>query len=111
MYNATKFDMCKYVKDATQLWEADTVARALEYARTSNDREASLPWKHALKLTCNRFIGTWITTIPSQAFGTVLTAQEFWDNLRLRYGVTPAGLPKFYVCGEVFMVTHGLYCK
>ena len=59
----------------------------------------------------NRLTGTWMMTMPSSAFGTALTAQEFQDNLRLRYGITPAGLPNFCVCGEAFTVAHALCCK
>ena len=43
--------------------------------------------------------GSWLTTMPSALNGTMLTSEEFCDNLALRFGLTPAGLPTKCRCG------------
>jgi hypothetical protein len=56
--------------------------------------------------------GTWLTAYPSVLNGTELAADEFRDNLRLRFGFEPVGLQETCDgCGEHFSVEHGLSCK
>ena len=55
--------------------------------------------------------GAWLTVIPNQLNGTALTAQEFQDSLRIRYGLTPLGLPhRCDGCNNRFTVGHALQC-
>ena len=50
--------------------------------------------------------------MPSLLNGTALTAEEFRDSLRLRYGFTPAHLPSHCDgCASRFNVEHALSCK
>ncbi|KAL7462173.1 hypothetical protein ACHAXS_002561, partial [Conticribra weissflogii] len=46
------------------------------------------------RLTRAKMGGSWLTVIPKAINGTILSAEEFRDNLRLRYGFTPEFLPK-----------------
>eukprot|EP00804_Cyclotella_cryptica_P025021 CCRYP_015947-RE/>CCRYP_015947-RE protein AED:0.35 eAED:0.35 QI:0/-1/0/1/-1/0/1/0/165 len=56
--------------------------------------------------------GAWLAVIPDRFSGTALSLQEWHDNLSLRYGKTPKGLPrKCDGCGAGFTVEHGLSCK
>ena len=56
--------------------------------------------------------GAWLAVIPDRFSGTALSLQEWHDNLSLRYGKTPRGLPrKCDGCGAGFTVEHGLSCK
>ena len=56
--------------------------------------------------------GAWLTTTPNHLNGTVLSADEFRDSLRLRYGLVPTNLPtQCDGCGERFGVQHALSCK
>eukprot|EP00804_Cyclotella_cryptica_P022225 CCRYP_020341-RA/>CCRYP_020341-RA protein AED:0.41 eAED:0.41 QI:0/0/0/0.66/0/0/3/0/301 len=56
--------------------------------------------------------GPWLTTIPDPMSGTELSLQEWHDNISLRYGMVPRGLPrKCDGCGAGFKVEHGLNCK
>ncbi len=56
--------------------------------------------------------GSWLTVIPKAINGTILSAEEFRDNLRLRYGFTPDFLPKTCDgCNKAFTVTHALNCR
>ena len=57
-------------------------------------------------------LGAWLTVVPDRLSGTVLSYQEWHDNISLRYGKTPQGLPrKCDGCGAGFTVEHGLNCK
>jgi len=50
--------------------------------------------------------------MPDTLNGTVLSAEEFQDSLRVRYGLVPVGLqPKCDGCYKDFTVTHALSCK
>ena len=56
--------------------------------------------------------GAWLTAIPDRMSGTELSFQEWHDNISLRYGMVPRGLPrKCDGCGAGFTVEHGLNCK
>ena len=56
--------------------------------------------------------GSWLTTMPNTLNGTELAADEFRDNLRLRFGLTPASLPhRCEGCGQRFSVEHAMSCK
>ena len=48
--------------------------------------------------------------MPSALNGTTLTSEEFRDNLALRFGLTPAGLPTYCGCGRLNSVDHALNC-
>ena len=56
--------------------------------------------------------GAWLTAMPDRLNGTELSAEEFRDSLRLRFGLTPLGLPdRCDGCGQRFSVGHALTCK
>ena len=56
--------------------------------------------------------GTWLSVILNCFDGTELSREEFQDNLAIRYGLRPRGLPKRCDgCREPFTVEHGLSCK
>ena len=56
--------------------------------------------------------GIWLTAVPSRLNGTDLTADEFRDNLRLRYNLVPLHMPeRCNGCGEKMTVEHALSCK
>ena len=60
----------------------------------------------------SRECGSWLTTMPNTFNGTVLSAEEFRDSLRLRFGLQPKGLPAMSDgCGAKFGVEHALNCK
>jgi len=56
--------------------------------------------------------GAWLSVIPNRFDGTELSREEFQDNLAIRYGLRPRGLPeRCDGCNEPFSVEHGLSCK
>ena len=56
--------------------------------------------------------GTWISITPHKLNKTLLSKDEWLDNLRLIYGVKPLGLCSHCNgCGATFSVEHGLRCK
>ncbi len=64
------------------------------------------------RLARTKIGGSWLTVIPKAIKGTILSAEEFRDNLRLRYGFTPEFLPKTCDgCNKPFTITHALNCR
>ena len=58
--------------------------------------------------------GAWLTCSPNKLAGNLLSAEEWRDNARLRYGLKPKGLCERcngVDCNAPFMVEHMLSCK
>jgi hypothetical protein len=56
--------------------------------------------------------GAWLSAIPDRMSGTVLSREEWLDNVYLRYGLQLRNLPRMCDgCGKSFSVEHGLGCK
>ena len=56
--------------------------------------------------------GAWLVLQPNKLNGTCLTAEEWRDNARIRYGYRPVDLCSHCDgCGAGFTVEHGLSCK
>ena len=56
--------------------------------------------------------GAWLTVLPNKLDGTLLSAEEWGDNARLRYGLRPIGLCDHCDgCGAGLTVEHALSCK
>ena len=54
----------------------------------------------------------WLSIIPSTLDGTEVTRDEWLDNIKIRYGHRPKGLPdRCDGCGKGFTVEHALSCK
>jgi hypothetical protein len=59
-----------------------------------------------------KLTGAWLTVMPDKLNGTVLSAEEFRDSLRLRFGLTPSSLPsQCDGCGQRFTVEHAMTCR
>ena len=61
-----------------------------------------------------KLAGCWLTVIPNRLDGTILSAEEFRDNLRLRYNSKPTDMPDLCDgCGAKLTVehAHALQCK
>ena len=53
--------------------------------------------------------GVWISAIPHRLNITELSREEFWDNLRLRYGLMPQDIPTTCDgCGKKFLIERAL---
>ena len=56
--------------------------------------------------------GAWLTTMPSLLNGSDLSAEEFRDGIRLRFGLTPTALPhRCDGCGDRFTTEHAMSCR
>ena len=56
--------------------------------------------------------GAWITQMPMKLNDTILSKDEFFDNIRLRYGMRPVNLcDRCDGCGAGFSVEHALSCQ
>jgi hypothetical protein len=72
--------------------------------------EKGLREKWRLKRAMNA--GIWLTCIPSRLNGTEISAEEFVDNIRLRYNLQPLHVPECCDgCGKPMSVEHAMSCK
>ena len=56
--------------------------------------------------------GLWLTTTPNRMNGTLLSADEFRDSLRIRFGMDPLHLQsQCDGCNQRFSVEHAMNCK
>jgi hypothetical protein len=56
--------------------------------------------------------GAWLTTMPNLLNGSDLSAEEFRDGVRLRFGLTPKAMqPRCDGCGERFTTEHAMSCR
>lgn len=53
----------------------------------------------------------WLTSLPLSDEHYNLNKQQFWDAVRLRYGLTLSKMPENCVCGKRYDVQHALSCK
>jgi hypothetical protein len=99
----------KKVRAASQWSRADRIMmETAAVDRRANDM--GLRKKYRLKRAC--CTGSWLSVLPNRLNGTVLSAEEFRDNIRLRYNLLPLALPdKCDGCGAAFSVEHALSCK
>ncbi len=62
--------------------------------------------------TMNCASGVWLTVVPSRLNGTSISADEWHDNVRLRYNHLPLDMPQQCDgCNEQMTVEHALSCK
>ena len=85
--------------------------RQADAAEMRKSLQAAMPG-HARLIGRATKTGAWLTTAPSTTNGTELSAEEFRDNLSLRFGMIPSNLPATCDgCGGQFNVSHALKCK
>ena len=59
----------------------------------------------------SRSNGAWLSAVPHRLNNIELSWGEFWDNLRLRYGLMPQDNPvSCDSCGKKFSVEHAISC-
>jgi hypothetical protein len=64
------------------------------------------------RITRSAKTGSWLSSIPSSINGTDLSAEEFRDNIRLRFGLQPKALPPYCDgCGSPFTPEHAMSCR
>ena len=74
--------------------------------------KANLPLASQRRIDRQRQTGAWLHAQPCNIERTALSAQEFRDNLSLKFGLTPSHLPSICDgCGGPFSVVHALDCK
>jgi hypothetical protein len=106
------FDVGDYLREARAareaLKDARTMAGTAELTRLLEDT----PVKLQRQVRRGKLTGTWLATTPTTFNGTDLSADEFRDSLRLRYGLQPLMLPaKCDGCTQPFSVEHAMSCK
>ena len=54
---------------------------------------------------------SWLTVLPIKRLGFNLSKSDFWDALRLRYGLPLKRLPSNCGCSKPYNVQHAISCK
>ena len=54
---------------------------------------------------------SWLTVLSIKQLGFNLTKSDFWDAVRLRYGLPLKGLPSHCGCSKPYNVQHAIACK
>lgn len=63
------------------------------------------------ELACESGNYAWLTVIPVSESNYVLNKEQFWANIRLRYGWATPCLPAMCACGCNFTIQHSMSCK
>eukprot|EP00984_Skeletonema_dohrnii_P026566 scaffold15910_cov139-Skeletonema_dohrnii-CCMP3373.AAC.2 len=103
----------KQTMDAAQLASRNERDFDADHFLTQLGRE-KLCVKRRLERSCET--GAWFTLVPSALNGSIsiLSAEEFRDNVRLRYNPKPLDMPDLCLCdgcGANMTVEHALHCK
>ena len=105
-------DATDYAEVASQNRRECRKARVKAEVSVLEDLCKGLPDLAKRRLLRSRETGTWITATPDRLNGTELSAEEFRDSLRLRFGLLPSFLPhRCDGCSERFTVEHAMSCK
>ena len=54
---------------------------------------------------------SWLTVLPIKGLGLNLSKSDFWDAVRLRYGLTLKRLPSNCDCPKPCNIQHAISCK
>jgi hypothetical protein len=83
-----------------------------ELDKTLDSILTELPCDSQRTIRRGKETGLWLTTLPSTVNGTELSAQEFRDQLLIRYARSPGDLPSHCDgCGQTFSVQNAMTCK
>ena len=113
LVNGTPLNTVAYAHEAKE---------ARTFFRDERDEENSTSFKALLDASGSAFLqkrlkrskrtGTWLTLLPNRLNGTDLSATEFRDGIRLRFGLVPLALPhRCDGCQQRFTVDHAMSCK
>ena len=56
-------------------------------------------------------LSSWLTVLPIKQRGFNLLKSDFWDVVRLRYGLPVKTLPSKCDCSKPYNVQHAISCK
>ena len=54
---------------------------------------------------------SWLTVLPIKRLGFNFSKSDFWDAVRLRYGLPMKRLPSNCGCSKTYNVQHAISCK
>ena len=56
-------------------------------------------------------LSNWLTVVPMKRLGFNLSKLEFWDAVRLRYGLPLKRLSSICSCSKPYNVQHAISCR
>ena len=109
--SAVKFDIGTHLAVARDAGQASRSGRLEREQRFLNVRASDSP-ADGRRNKRNCASGVWLTVVPSRLNGTSISADEWRDNVRLRYNHLPLDMPQQCDgCNEHLTVEHALSCK
>ena len=97
----------RQTKTIIQAAKAQRVEDKLTYVRSTLNPQKN----KILEATMEKGASSWLTALPIKDHGFYLNKQEFWDSVKIRYGISLSRLPSRCACGEKFTVDHAFTCK
>ena len=102
----------RYEAECVNAREASEQIAAREEATRTARMAAAASKAERSRLARGGMTGAWLLSVPSRLTGTELSAEEFRDSLRLRFGLVPLSLcDRCDCCGAQLTVEHALLCK
>jgi hypothetical protein len=109
--DAGAFDLGVHRKCATKAGRDAREVRLIDELRFLDARARDNP-SEARRDKRNSAAGAWLSVFPNRLNGTDLSADEWRDNVRLRYNHSPLDMPAACDgCGAKMTVEHALSCK
>ena len=91
--------------------KANHLKAKTEQIHAQMDNEHQEDVKLALDRANDKGSSSWLSALPIEDQGFVLSKGEFRDALRMRYGISLEHLPSFCACGNIYSVKHAMSCK
>jgi hypothetical protein len=109
--DSVKFDIGSHLATAKAAGQAARSGRLEREQRTLDARARESP-ADGRRDKRNCASGVWLSIVPSRLNGTSISADEWRDNVRLRYNHLPLDMPQQCDgCHEHMTVEHALSCK
>ena len=112
MPDSASFGLAEYMAHARAARRNMQTARMGDEAKALQEYLRDKSHAEVRRAERGKECGAWLTTTPLRLNGTALTAEQFRDAMRIRYGLTPTDMPaRCDGCGAMFTVEHALGCK
>ena len=112
LVHRSELDIVRHGTTVGEAIAANRKARVLEEGTFLERRGRGKPATKRRQRKNMSGTGTYLQAIPDRLNGTILSANEWRDNTRIRFNLEPLDMPRRCDgCGECMTVEHALQCK